>query len=71
VPEPFQHDEPAPRSAAPIGIYLFAVAAWVAAAFMWAAGTDVDDPARNYAATVALAVVGGALAVVAAIYDHR
>jgi hypothetical protein len=38
---------------------------------MWAAGTDVDDPARNYAATVALAVVGGALAVVAAIYDHR
>jgi hypothetical protein len=52
-----------------IGLFLFGLIAWAAAAVLWVAGADATDPARNYAATIALAVVGAALVIVAAIYD--
>jgi hypothetical protein len=45
---------------------------WGIGIVMWATGDDeANDAMRNYAAAIALAVVGGTLFIVAAIFDNR
>lgn len=61
--------EPDRGTWAPVILMLLGLGAWGAGFALWAAAEDADVPTKNYAMTVALAVVGAALLIIAVLYE--